>query len=437
VSRPVGRATRALRAVAGSCVLAGLLGSEVAHAEVVTLAQLEQLVRRTRPALEADAAAARAAAADVERAQSAYNPTLALRAETGLAPGHALVEVRDATTHDSYLVSGTRELSDSRAFVPAWRSELELSLRGTLYDFGRTAANVDASERKHASKQAAAAVTEQALIVAVRGAYLRWLGAFELLRLADQSAADVVARTARVQALVDEGVRPASDLSPARADEALAALERARALAGLRSSALELEQVVGSPLPSGAEPERRMLDETTLGGGAAAPDAALHALELEQSAAQAAARATEHADAPVLAGNVSAGIAAQNKTPLPAYAVGVALTVPLWDGGSSRATASAARARAAELDARRREHLDATRDAHARAKLDADNAADLLRAAQTLLAACTRRLDEAEQAYALGAGRIDAVAEARAGLRRAQTEVVLAKLASAEAALQP
>jgi len=409
-----------------------------ARADVVTLAQLERLALQSRPALDADAAAVRAAAADVEKAESAYNPTLALRADTGIAPGRELVKV------DGAWVSGSRELDEgSAAFKPALRSELSLQLRANLYDFGRTASSVEASRSRQASKQAASAVTAQALTMAVRVAYLGWLGNAELLRLSAKSVADAIARTARVQALIDEGVRPASDLSPASADEALARLEHARALASLKSSELELSQQVGQPLPAGAEPDRSLLERAAAPAPAAAPtngpetDPALHALELERQALQASVRAAEKTDAPVLSGSASAGIAAQDIRPFPSYAVGVGLSVPLWDGGASRAAASATRAQVAALDARMREQEQAQRDAHARALLEADSADALVRAAQALLTACDKRLREAEEAYTLGAGGIDAVAAARAGLRRAETELVLASLEVARSALLP
>jgi outer membrane protein TolC len=411
------------------------------RAEVVTLSQLERLAVQSRPALDADAASVRAAAADVEKAEAAYNPTLALRAETGIAPGRELVELPNGV-----LVSGSRPLDDGSAFAPDLRSELSLQLRANLYDFGRTASSVEASRSRKVSKQAASAVTAQALTMAVRAAYLRWLGSSELLRLSAKSVADATARTARVQALIDEGVRPASDLSPASADEALARLEHARALGSRQSSELELSHAVGHPLPTGAEPDRSLLERVAATAPAAASasapaaDPALHALELERQALQASVRAAEKTDAAVLSGSASAGIAAQgieHIKPFPAYAVGVGLSVPLWDGGASSAAASATRAQVAALDARMREHEQAQRDAHAQARLQADSAAALVRAAQVLLGACEKRLHEAEEAYTLGAGGIDAVAAARAGLRRAETELVLASLEVARAALLP
>ena len=389
-----------------------------------------------RPELEADAAAVRAAAGEVDKAEAADNPNIALRAETGLAPGRELVEVHDV------LVSGSRELdAGGAAFKPALRSELSLQLRATLYDFGRTAASVEASRQRQASKEAVAAVTRQALTSAVRVAYLRWLGNAELLRLSAQSVADAIARTARVQSLIDEGVRPTSDLTPASADEALARLEHVRAVANLRGSELELSQQVGKPLPAGAEPDRSLLERRAVASPAAAgplaTDASLHALSLERQALQSGVRASEKADAPVLSGTASAGVAAQDVRPFPAYSLGVGLSVPLWDGGASRAAASVARAQVAALDARMREQEQAQRDAHARAQLQADNAATLVSAADALLAACGKRLREAEEAYTLGAGGIDAVASARAALRRAETELVLARLEATRAALLP
>ena len=56
--------------------------------------------------------------------------------------------------------------------------------------------------------------------------------------------------------------------------------------------------------------------------------------------------------------------------------------------------------------------------------------------AEALLASTTAQLEEAEARYDLGGGGIEPIAVARAMMRRAQTELLLAKLARVEAALR-
>jgi len=425
------------------CALLALGLSRPAAAEVVTLQALERVALGGRATLDADGAAARAARADIDKAESGYQPVVGLQIDTGIGPGRELVTVQDADhPKEHYLVQGTRDLGQPGAFDPQLRSGVELQLKSNLYDFGRTGAAVDASRARYDALVAQRDVSEQAILDSVRAGYLQWLGSYALRLLAAQSAQDATTRRARVQALIDEGVRPQADLTPAQADEALAALELERARGQERAAKLELEQAVGAPLPSSAEPDRSLLGSdaaeaapNTTTPGQSADDPGARMLAMQAHAAEASARAAEHGTNPVLSGAASAGLHAQDTTLFPSYSVGLALSVPLWDGGSSDASAASARAHAAELRAREQATREQRRARDARAALGGDNAARLLRAARVLLVLCEKRLREAEQAYELGAGPIDAIAQARTSLRHAQSEVVRAQLAGAQAAL--
>lgn len=457
-----------------------------ARADVVTLETVEKLALHERAPLQADAAASRAARADVDKAERAYLPNIGLNADATVGPGSQLIELPGNT---DILVQGAYKLGKSHAFDPRVRTNVDLQLKSNLYDFGRTRSAVEAARAKNAAVAAERDVTAQTILQAVRASYVRWLGAYELLTLAAQSASDARARRERVQALIGEGVRPAADLTPAQADEALAALELERARGNLRAAKLAVEHASGSSLSDGAEPDRSLLERHAAitappsvppagtepsrnpdglaspgaPAGAANPsapssaatsaaavptmptpssaeasavgDPLARALALQANAARATAAAAEHSDAPALTAGASAGLHAQNLTPFPSYSVGVGLSIPLWDGGISDASADAARAHASELDARGRAQRESERQRRDRAALEANNAAGLLRAALDLQAICDKRLREAEQAYELGAAGIEPIAQARGGLRHAQSEVVLARLAAVEAGL--
>lgn len=450
---PVALRPLAFLLITGALLL-GWIAPGLAYADVVTLETVEKLALHERAPLQADAAASRAARADVDKAERAYLPNLGLNADATIAPGSDLFELPD---REGVLVQGTRKLGESHAFDPHVRSDLELQLKGNLYDFGRTSSAVAASRARSAAVAAERDVTAGAILEAVRAGYLRWLGSFELLTLAAQSASDAGARRTRVQALITEGMRPAADLTPAQADEALAALELERARGNLRAAKLALEHASGTTLPDGAEPDRSLLARhaattsattpssppdpsapASLAGAPAASavgDPVAHTLALQAAAANASALAAEHADAPALSAGASAGVHAQNLTPFPSYSVGIGLSIPLWDGGISDASADSARAHASELTARGRAQSQSERERQARAALDGENAAGLLRAALELQSICDKRLHEAEQAYELGAAGIEPIAQARSALRHAQTEVVLARLAAVGAAL--
>jgi outer membrane protein TolC len=409
------------------------LTAATARAEVVTLAALERVALQERSLLAADAARARAARADVDRAKSSYHPSFELQAQSSLSPGRKLITVEDVEG-DSYLVQGARGLDDSGAFEPQLRNDLSLEVRANLYDFGRTSSAVAATRAREAAAEADADRTRDVIVRAVRTAYLGWLAASELQQLAAQSAAEAKARQMRVEALIAEGARPAADSSPARADALLVELELERAFGDLRSARLLLEQAVGKPLAETAEPDHTMLD-FAMNAPETTRSASLRVLERQHEAAHKQARAHDKSDAPVLAGSATGGLRVQGETPFPAYGVGLSFTLPLWDGGASSASARAARARADELSALIREREESERNERQRAQLEAQNAQARLEAAQALLEVCSQRLQEAEQSYELGAGGIEALGQARSMLRRATTEVVLAKLARARARL--
>jgi outer membrane protein TolC len=402
-----------------------------AAAEVVTLKALEQLALQNRPALAAGSARTRAAHAEIERVEGAYYPALSLEAQSSLSPGRELVEV-----DEDVVVQGARTIGNSEAFAPRLRNELDLELRSNLYDFGRTSAAIDAGRAQHASAQAEEEAARTAIVLAVRAAYLGWLGQSELLAIAEQTAADAERSSLRVHALIAEGARPQAELSVARADEMLAKLELERARGAQRAARLALEHAVGGKLAKNAEPDRALLEASAAAPAAGGDDAALRALALKQRAARADARRIDRADAPVLGGVLAAGVRQQGEDVFPNYAVGLSFSLPLLDGGISAAAAAAARARADALAADLEAERTRRRDARERAALDRENARSQLATATALLEVATQRAHEVEQGYELGALGIEPVAQARALLRRAQTEMLHAKLAYAEAELR-
>jgi outer membrane protein TolC len=402
----------------------------------VALPSLERAALQNRPALAADAARTNAAQAEIEKAQSGYYPRLYLQAQSVAAPGRTLVHVTDAATGTAYLVQGARPFQQGpSAFIPQLANQVGLTLDGSLYDFGRTRAVLDASRARYASVDAADEATRTAIVRGVRGAYLVWLSASELHAIAAQAASEAQSRRARVEALIAEGVRPHADLSPARADEMLAKLELERARGDLETAKLELGQAVGRPLPESAEPDRALL-QSDAELRPATDDASLRALELQQQAESAGARAQEKLASPLLSGNVLAGVRSQGLTPFPVYALGINFSVPLLDGGEAKASGAAARAHADEIAALVRQRREQQQGDLDRARLDAGNAVTRLQTAQALLEVCEQRVSEAEQSYELGVGSIDQLAQARALLRRARTEVVLARVARTEATLR-
>ena len=411
----------------------------VARAEVVTLESLEERVAKTR-VFEADEARLRGSQADVRKAASAYYPQVGLNGEANAAPGRALVKIptfgADGKPNydDAYLVSGARTVGDPGAFTPQFRYGVDLTATAQLYDFGRTKAAVQAGKATTRAVGSSKQVAHETLVRSLREAYLVWLTSYEQARLAELARDDAQKRLARVRGIVGEGVRPRSDVAPAETELLVAELELSRSQGELADARLALEHMLGEPLPHTAEPDRALLErELSLEEGKTS--AADRALSLQQEAAYATAVAAKKQLLPVLSVGASTGVRAQSGNVFPNYSAGVKLTVPLWDGGLAKAAAEASRARGDELGARVREQRreqDFERD---RTRKTVAQFGEQLVLARALHEQCERRLKESEQGYDAGALGIEQVYQARAMLRRAESEVLAVLSARTRAVL--
>jgi outer membrane protein TolC len=433
--------------LAGVCVA---VTATLAHAQTqtVTLEALEQQALASRQTLSAQQARIRRAAAEVERRRSAYNPSITLGSDVSVSPGGTLERVAgvDLDPAHEVLVQGIRAIGDRNALAAQARYGATLGVSMNLYDFGRTALAVEAARAEQAAASADDRATRRQVLDDVRAAYLAWLSATEVATISEQAVADAQARHKRVGDLVAEGVKPAADISPVASDEALARLEASRSRADVENARIILDAAIGGGLPAEAEPDRRALQidlppSSTAGGKSeSSADAAVDALERQRDAARATANMYDRLHAPVIGADAQVGVRAQNPIMggglsgvFPMYRVGVSVSVPLWDGGSARANANVARAQAEELAARSRELSQARETTHSQAEANAAAAQERLRIARELLALSDRRVSEAEERYEQAGGRIEAIAEANAMRRRANTEIVLAEIATARA----
>lgn len=423
--------------------------ASLAHAQTrtITLEALEQQALASRPTLAAQQARIRRAAAEVERRGSADNPTVALGSEATLSPGGTLERVAgtDLDPANEILVQGIRAIGDRHAFAAQGRYGATLDMSMNLYDFGRTALAVEAARAEQAAADADDRATRREILDDVRAAYLAWLGASEVALISEQAVTDAQARRTFVADLVAEGLKPAADISPVASEETLARLEASRARADVQRARIMLEAAVGAGLPPGAEPDRRALLAIPPSGNAPGTfeqtaDAAVDALEHQRDAARASASMYERQHAPVIGADAQVGIRAQNPIAggglsgaFPVYRVGVSVRVPLWDGGSARASANVARAQADEFAARSRELAEARLSERRQAEAQATAAEEQLRIARDLFALSDDRVREATERYAEAGGRVEAIAEAHAVRRRASTEIVLAEISAARA----
>ena len=450
--RTRGRASTRFRAgLAAALLAAGLCNT--ASAEVVELKALEKRALERHFSLRAASARERAAEAGVREARAGYMPHVGVNVDSTLGPGRNLITLRDSTRSADYpdgkpiaTVQGVNVLNapGGSALRPQWRTTATLVVGATLYDFGRTGAAVAASRARHAAAGSDAQLSRAQVIAGVRQAYLTWLSSHELHRLSASGSDDSARRTERVTALIEEGARPRGDFAPVESDRLLAELELERAIGELEGARILLESTVGEPLPANAEPDLSVLNVHEEANPKATTDPALQMLIHQRAALEATARVQRKAWAPILSANLSAGMGAQKNlagsdlTPkyFPSYVVGLGVALPVWDGGGSRASAAASEARADELRIRLESSEADRQQERARARLDAQHAEKREATALKLVEICKTRVADTEAGYELGAMQFDQVQQARTMLRRAETEVVLARVARAEAVLR-
>ena len=423
-----------LAAVAALCARSGL-----AFADVLPLAELEAQAQRKRPGVAASDARIAEARARVDRARSAYAPVITLVGDASLTPGSQLVQLKAAAIEDNtgpVLIAGSKPLGDAGAFRPFGRYGAMLDVRSNIYDFGRTGAAVDAAHAERRAVEAEAEKQAREIARDVRFAYVRWAVSDALHTLARESADAAEARTRSTSASIEEGARPSADRIAAQTDAGFARLDLERARANLETARLDLGLVCALDIPGDARPDAAVLADGTMPAVLDEQrDPALASLEEQRAAARATARVHDHAFAPVLSAQLQAGVQGHAEHVFPAYRLGVNLSVPLWDGGADAAARTEAEAHAAALAAQAAEYTQQRKRNATRTRAAREQAARRIQVAAELVELTRTRLAQLEEGYPLGAATLKDLADARAALQRARTELVLAQAMRAEAAL--
>jgi len=406
------------------------------RADVVRLGELEKRAIEVRAGVAAERARVGAASARVDAARAPLYPTIVGTAQVEAAPGGRLIRIRDIAG-DEYLTQGWNELGNEGAFRPEVRYGASLAFTSRLYDFGRTASAVRAAEAEVGAARAGVRSAQVEIVLEVRAAYLGWLFAHGARRILSSNVEAALALRQAVEGRVAEGTRPAAELAVVRHDEARAGLELARAEGQLAAARLELERAAGVTLAGASEPDLSVLSQPSTPSATAEPQAPrVRAIEQQRDAALATARAHGRARAPVLSAAGEAGVRGQTDTFFPAYRLGVSLSVPIFDGGLSSASAAVAHAQANELGARAREARARSTFELAALRAELTAAENRLHFAAALEQAAGESLTHAEAQRDVAGGSSEAVIQARVRRAEAELEVLAARVARAQAGLR-
>jgi outer membrane protein TolC len=436
------------------------LGPQLASADTLTLAEVEARAQRERPELAERRASIDRANADRATAAAKGGPTLVARGEFSLQPGAQLLTI--PYNGEEYFVSGSRSFGQGGALTPLPRFAVVLAGKYTILDFGRTSLGVRAAEASVLAERASLVQAKVELVRAARKAYLDWIEAHQTWQLAQRDAEVTSARTLSVRELILEGARPATDATLSAYDEQLAKLRQARAsLLAFESLAAALQ----SDLPRDAVPELDVIESTPGGpvasgtasnatasnatasnataataAGGPSPgighDQALDVLDRQRDAALSAARAAGRWRAPQVEITGELGASGVDEQLFPAYRAGVALNIPIFDGGAMSASADQYRAEARGLDARRERLAKEIAAARRAAETALTSASEELGMSLELLAMAETLLSEAEDHYRAGSDTLERVLSAQRSLVQARREVLTSKLENARARLE-
>jgi outer membrane protein TolC len=435
------------------------LGPPLASAEMLTLAEVEARAQRERPELAERRASIDRANADRAAAAAKGGPTLVARGELSMAPGAELLTILQ--DGEEYFVQGSRSFGQGEgALIPRPRYAMVLSGKYTILDFGRTSLGVRAAEASILAERASLVQAKVELVRSARKAYLDWIEAHQTWQLAQRDAEVTNARTVSVRELILEGARPATDATLSAYDEQLAKLRQARAhrasllafeslAAALQSDLprdavpeLDVIEAPGGPVASGTASNDAASNATALASAAGAPSAgigheqALDVLDRQRDAALSAARAAGRWRAPQLEIAAELGASGIDEQLFPAYRAGMALNIPIFDGGAMSASADQYRAEARGLEARRERLAKEIAAARRAAETALASASEELGMSLALLATAETLLSEAEDHYRSGSDTLERVLSAQRSLVQARREVLTSKLENARARLE-
>jgi outer membrane protein TolC len=421
------------RLAASTAALVAALAPEGAAAEVVTLQELEEQALANQARWAAVEAATAEADAEVRAARAQRMPSFWMNVMGAIAPGSDIERVL-TTDGREVNVRASPTVREATAFRPNARYEGTIDMRAPLYD-GQTRASLKAAEAYRDAALASADASRETVLAMVRAAYLDWLATHLDHGFALSAATDATQQRERSASRVDDGERPPSELDTARYQELQAELAASDAAARLDAARRLLESAVGTELAPDAAPDTALLS-VDAGATPLEKKWEIQALELRRDAARREAEMHRKARVPVIAVIGRTGIAGVNERVFPMYQLGLNLSVPLWDGGRAISLAHAAEARAVELDALARDARLERTDERTEANVQCENAEAQLVIADALVSVSEKRVGQAEASYDLGAADLEAVADARAALREAQSRRVQIQVARADAVLR-
>jgi len=405
-------------ATPGPSHLSRVAWAQEAPAQPLTLDDCIAIALANNPQIVSSRQAIVSAKAGLTGARSGYYPQLSLSAVEGF------------TSRTSFItVGGTRVAvagSDTR-------QELDLTLRATLWRYGRSEnveerkALLTAAELNHTS-------TVQSLVEQVAQHYYGLLAAGEMVAVAAEGVTSAEGHLEQVKARVALGAAAEVDVLPVEDDLARAQLDLIEARGGVRLTRVQLRNVMGLPaevspqLASASAPTRQQLpplQDALATGIANRPEVAAGEAYVRANRYGLKQAKISRGPSIDLGGQYNRGYTDWEENE-PSWNLLLSLSWPLFDGHAGEAdeaSANASLVRAeADLD---RLAKQVVLDVES-ALIAADNSAERLEASAKSVAVAESRLAAAEAMYQQGLAILLEVIDARASVTSARAAQVRA-----------
>jgi outer membrane protein len=362
------------------------------------------------------------------------NPDLQAR-QAALEASRSGVTAARSDRYPSLGLTGSAARYDTGETGAMDRHDLGLSLRQTLYRGGRVDAGVDAAESVLAADQAAVAAARSDLILAVRQAWYRTAQAQRLVVSSEQGLERSLLNLEYAEAQLEAGLGTRPDVLRARVDVSAAELELTQSRNTVEGAKATLNALMGRPpslplelAPDAAEgPLYPLSSWEELLGMALEAREELRVAKARTARQEAAVRIARGAFLPTV--NADAGLnrgATGSRSPRESWSVGVAFSLPLFEGFAPSAELQSQRA---FLEASRFDEQVTQQRIEGEvwdAFLFEDESASRLENARALFDAARENLDAAQESYRQGLGSMIALVDARTAFTDAERILIQA-----------
>jgi outer membrane protein len=429
---------RSVRKVAVAVSLA-MLAPGLARAEgarIVTLAEVERAAEG-QPQIQVARAATSIAQGQANQARAPLLPQITATAQY----------TRETGNYASNPIQRNLGAGSGKSLTSSFDYfQFDVGATQLVYDFGQASQRYEAAEKTVAAQSFAERTIRLQVTLGVRRAYFNARAMKELVGVADETLRDQNKHLDQVQGFVTVGTQPPIALAQQKAAVANAQVLLITAQNNYETAKAQLNQAAGL----GQETDYDVADEAlaaigdedqplqALASSALAARPEMATLDEQRKAQEATLRAARGTYGPTLSATTGAsevGIAVGDL--VPNWYAGVVLSVPIFQGGLTKAQVQTAEAGLQSVSAQRSvEELQVRLDVNT-ARLAVRAAKATIPAADEAATSAREQLRLAEQRYATGVGSIIELNDAQVAYTSAAAQAVQSRygLASARAQL--